>query len=172
MKRKYTLFLFCFIVSFIFYSCKKEQGCTSPTAINYYADAEEDDGSCIFAYDLAQGVWVITPDCEELSIPVIGTISFNDQIPETVEILPGGGSTLFIDIDNTQVSGDINPSGYVIVNEQTISIDPGLGFPLDVIVTGTGQVSSENTGYMNLTYSFDIPLVGNQSIDCSITMIK
>jgi hypothetical protein len=79
---------------------------------------------------------------------------------------------LFIDIDNTQVSGDINPSGYVIVNEQTISIDPGLGFPLDVIVTGTGQVSSENTGYMNLTYSFDIPLVGNQSIDCSITMIK
>ena len=126
----------------------------------------------IFAYDLAQGVWNITPDCDELNIPLIGTISFNDQIPETVEIIPAGGSTLFIDIDNTQVSGDISSTGYVTVNQQTITIDPGLGFPLDVVVTGSGQISSENTGYMNLTYSFDVPLMGSQEVDCSITMIK
>ena len=29
-------------------SCKKQEGCTNPTAINYNADAENDDGSCLY----------------------------------------------------------------------------------------------------------------------------
>jgi len=35
-------------VSIIFSACKKEEGCTDPTATNYNSDAKKDDGSCAY----------------------------------------------------------------------------------------------------------------------------
>ena len=47
-----TLGLFLFVTS-----CKKEEGCTDKTAVNYNADAEKDDKSCLYYSDLIIGSW-------------------------------------------------------------------------------------------------------------------
>jgi hypothetical protein len=44
---KNLLYLFL-VLPLVFSSCKKEEGCTDPQATNYNADAEDDDGSCLY----------------------------------------------------------------------------------------------------------------------------
>ena len=34
------------MVLFLVFSCKKEEGCTNPSALNYNSEAKDDDGSC------------------------------------------------------------------------------------------------------------------------------
>jgi hypothetical protein len=78
-------------VSIIFSACKKEViiGCTNPTATNYYAYAEEDDGSCryegtvIFQLDncLPNGIEDPTHPTDNYGIGLmfqIGDASFNN----------------------------------------------------------------------------------------------
>ena len=196
MKVKFSFLILS--ITLIFSSCKKEMGCIDPGAYNYNPDAQVDDGSCIptvlgclesnainynsdanvsdesclYAFNIAQGVWNITPDCDEIEIPLIGTISLNDQLPETIEVFGQEDSTLYIEIDDISINGQVDNSGNVTVQEQTISLDFGMGFPTDVEVEGNGVVYFDNTGNINLTYSFEIPIIGTQSIDCSIEMNK
>ena len=66
--RKLPLILLC--LPLLFSSCKKEEGCTDPSATNYNIDAESDDGSCNFGI---VGIWradsvIIHVSYEELSI--------------------------------------------------------------------------------------------------------
>ncbi|MAO71195.1 MAG: hypothetical protein CMD02_01640 [Flavobacteriales bacterium] len=196
MKVKFSFLILS--ITLIFSSCKKEMGCIDPGAYNYNPDAQVDDGSCIptvlgclesnainynsdanvsdesclYAFNIAQGVWNITPDCDEIEIPLIGTISLNDQLPETIEVFGQEDSTLYIEIDDISINGQVDNSGNVTVQEQTISLDFGMGFPTDVEVEGNGVIYFDNTGNINLTYSFEIPIIGTQSIDCSIEMNK
>ena len=37
----------------LFVSCNKQEGCNSNEAMNFNAEAEKDDGSCIYAYDIS-----------------------------------------------------------------------------------------------------------------------
>ena len=158
-------------------SCKKEvDGCTDSSAMNYLSDATSDDGSCIFAYNIAQGVWNITPNCEEYTIPVIGTtISLNDQLPETIDVQGAGNNLLYIEIGDTQVSGTIDNDGNITVPEQTVSLDMGFG-PMDIDVEGNGLINTSITGSMDLTYSFEIEAIPgfpiSESLDCSILLDK
>ena len=144
--------------------------------MNYDSAATNDDGSCIFAYNIAQGVWSISPDCEEYTIPIIGTtISLNDQLPENIEVQGAGNNILYIEIGDTQVTGVIDNLGKITVNNQTISLDMGFG-PMDIDVEGNGEIKSSSSGEMDLTYSFDIEAIPgfpiSESLDCSISLVK
>jgi len=169
----YSRFLITLIISFVFIisSCTKEiiEGCTDSSAMNYNTNATSNNGSCIYAYDIAQGNWNIDPDCDDLPIP---GVSLEDILPESIEVQGAGNNTLFIDIDGTQVTGDIDNDGNIVANEQTVQIDVGLGVPTNVEVSGDGKIESEDAGYMDLTYSFEIPILGSQSTSCYIILSR
>ena len=168
--------LFAIMLLVVISSCKKEEeiieGCNDSVAMNFQPTVTSNDGSCIYAYDIAIGVWNIDPDCDD--VDVLGqTISLNEQMPEIIDVQGNGDNSLFIDMNGTQVSGDIDNEGNIVVNEQYIQIDPGLGFPIDVVVYGSGKIESESFGYMNLTYGFEIPIVGGtEEVDCQLTLTK
>ena len=79
---------------------------------------------------------------------------------------------MFIDIDGIQVTGNIDNDGNIVANEQTVQIDVGLGVPTPVQVSGDGKIESEDAGYMDLTYSFEIPILGSQSTSCYIILSR
>jgi hypothetical protein len=170
-KIKTNFVLLLLSVSVAFTSCTKEPGCMDPNSMTYNSDAKKDDGSCVYAYEIAQGMWSIDPVCDEIS--VLGqTISIDDQLPDSIDVQGAENNILFIDIDGTVVSGEIDNDGNITVENQTVSLDLGLGLPIDVDVEGSGLVNLDNTGEMQLTYSFEIPLVGSQSINCDIILHK
>jgi hypothetical protein len=45
-------YFFLSLITLLFFSCKKEEGCTDFAATNYNADAEEDNGSCKYSLSL------------------------------------------------------------------------------------------------------------------------
>ena len=69
-------------------------GCTDPTALNYNADATEDDGSCYFTGDVCDAPEVVT----DISTGVVDGIAefYSVSIPST----PGA-----LNISNTGTSG-------------------------------------------------------------------
>lgn len=149
-------------------SCGYIIGCTDPLAFNYDITATCDDGSCMDAYDIALGNWGIIPDCEEIDLGFGQPISLNELMPETIDIEGDGANTLYIDMNGSQVSGEIDNEGNILVSEQTISIDfSGTSIPVDV--EGTGKVVSDISGYMDLTYSGEIEIIPNLPIPLSFS---
>jgi len=144
------------------------EGCTDISAMNFLSIATSNDGSCIYAYDIALGTWSISPDCDEIDLGFGTPISLNEQMPESIDVVGDGDNSLSISMNGSQVSGNIDNEGNILVNEQTISVDFS-GIPIPVQVSGTGKIESENSGYMDLTYSGEIDIIPNVPIPIPFT---
>ena len=79
--------LYLLVLSFVFTSCSKEQGCIDSMASNYNADAEEDDGS--FLFSIEGGEWT-TQSIESngtMTVSMMG-IPLLDSIISSIETNP------------------------------------------------------------------------------------
>ena len=144
-------------------------GCTNPTMFNYNLNANNDDGSCITAKQAALGIWNVTPDCDEINIPILNYFSINDQIPQTILVNEGTENIVYIDLGNSQYEATIDNSGNLTVSPQTSNVDI-MGISVDMTVSGIGYLESEDSGLFELNYQLDIPLIGTQNIECTITI--
>ena len=164
--------------SLVFSSCKKEiDGCTDSSAMNYSSDANSDDGSCISAYDIAQGIWNISSACDDLiiSIPLVGDfpVPLNDMFPETIEITGEGVGVVSMDINGENVLADVSYDGTVTIQDgQKISLDTGDFGVVDVDITGSGKIETATNGDLTLNLAFEVPLAGTQSSSCEIAFTK
>ena len=159
MSNRITLF---FLLSFLLVisSCKKNK---------------EDEQQ--LPYDYAQGTWFFESECPD--IPA-GFEFIEDILPESVNIQGEGDGLLSLTIvDTITIYGNINDTGYIIVEEQELfSFDTIIGgfFPLSIpfTVSGSGIIASQDSGRVNLDYSatvpsLPIPIPGFESFDFSCT---
>ena len=169
----YVIGLLSIIV--IISSCKKEDevpiinGCTDANAMNYTLNANTNDGSCVFAYDIAQGAWNIETDCQDLSV-LSFDVPLDTVFPKNIEILGEGLGVVSMDINGENILADIAYDGKVTIQDgQKITIDVPLFGELDVDISGTGIIQTAINGSLTLGLSFDIPIAGAQSTSCEIT---
>ena len=115
--------------AFLGVSCKKEEGCTDSAAENYDGDAEEDDGSCVYAREKFLGSYDVNENCSSGNdnyssvittsttgldkIVISNFYNFGESILATVN----GGNINFND-----TKGGVNYSGSGSISGSTLTI--------------------------------------------------
>ena len=170
-------FIYLFVVvTIIFSSCTKEEGCTDSLAINFNVDAENDDGSC--EYGVVGGEWVTqsitTSGSMTVSLAGItmldSTINYTETNPDSLEpyklIFNENSSYLEYDYSNNAVGGGTwSTSGNeLIINTLYDGADTTLVLTVNSLNKNNVSLSlnlSESSSEMGMTISYDI----NQTIN-------
>ena len=120
-------------------SCAKEEGCTDPTATNYDADAEDDDGSCVY------------PAPEEGEVLVTSNISSNTEWTSDKVYILGGritvldGATLTINpgtIIKGQAGAGPNATALLIARGGKLMADGDPDLPI-IFTTVADEITPE-----------------------------
>ena len=192
MKNIFKISVVLFIgFSIVFSSCKKEiDGCTDGSAMNYASDANSDDGSCVFAYDLAQGKWNIDPTCDSVGFKIFGQVVYTLDVasifPSTSDISGNSQNVISLEINSDSLGieesflADVTNNGIITLRDnQSFDID-GIELPdfgslnMTVKLSGSGNIDISNTGTLALQLEFvpSIALLSTESSTCQIIFIR
>jgi hypothetical protein len=160
-KMKKLLYIFL-AVSFIFTACKKEEGCIDSAAINYNADAEEDDGSCTYPPSIV-GIWTPTSVTQDSSLTTIidgqtvtdlmgETLTYSGSITMTPEESGLNGNMEFTDNGLAITFDDISTYFYSN-NVVTIIDEDGEAMLFTCTFTGSDILALSISNSMDTSYN-------------------
>ena len=185
-----VLFSFTMVIS----SCKKDEtiieGCTDSNAINFNATATSNNGSCVTAYDIAQGTWNIDPTCDSIEFKFLGQVVYTFDVasifPPTADIVGNSQNVISLEINSDSLGieesflADVTNNGTITLRDNQsfdFAIDdvPTIGsLTITVKVSGSGNIDVSNTGTLTLELEFvpSIPLISTESSTCQVIFTR